>query len=563
MPAPVAICWFRKGLRLHDNAALLHALEQASAVCPLFVLDPFFFQSGRVGPNRLSFLHECLQDLDASLQRDLGLRLLCAVGDPIAVIPELARRLAASVLAFERDTEPYAIRRDDAVVAAMPASVAVVRPTNHTLLDPDVLLRASGGTAPVSYQSFLKLVEMVGPVPLPRDAPRRSASQLVQTVDASAAADVLMHLEPAWAKATRGVSLRTESADVPFRGGESQALLRLSSWLAERSNEIVRFEKPKTNPTALNPNEETTVLSPYLKFGCLSARLMYKKLRDLLAEHRRQGRVPTRPPVSLEGQLLWREFFYLVAYATPGFDKMSENSLCLQIPWRPYDPNSRRPAALDPRDPSHFVWLWEDARTGFPWIDAAMTQLREQGWMHHLARHAVACFLTRGDLFCHWEAGRDVFDRLLLDADWSLNNGNWLWLSASAFFHQYFRIYSPVAFPRQWDADGVYVRHWLPVLRRLPTKYIYEPWTAPLAVQKECCCIVGVDYPFPIVDHATASRENLLGMKQAFAAKVFGRPSSRGGDGPSTATSGLRAADSELDSSDLHRAGKRRRHEKR
>lgn len=105
---------------------------------------------------------------------------------------------------------------------------------------------------------------------------------------------------------------------------------------------------------------------------------------------------------------------------------------------------------------------WAEGRTGYPWIDAAMTQLRTQGWLHHLARHAVACFLTRGDLYQHWEEGVAVFDRLLLDADWSLNNGNWQWLSASAFFAQYFRVYSPVAFPKKTDKSGAYVRHFLP-----------------------------------------------------------------------------------------------------
>lgn len=98
-------------------------------------------------------------------------------------------------------------------------------------------------------------------------------------------------------------------------------------------------------------------------------------------------------------------------------------------------------------------------------IDAIMRQLQEQGWMHHLARHSVACFLTRGDLWCSWEAGAKVFDRLLIDADWSINNANWMWLSASAFFTQYFRVYSPVAFGKQYDPQGVYIKRFVPELK--------------------------------------------------------------------------------------------------
>ena len=116
------------------------------------------------------------------------------------------------------------------------------------------------------------------------------------------------------------------------------------------------------------------------------------------------------PPVSLMGQLLWREFYVAAALGTPNFGKMVGNPICRQVPW---DADAKLLAA------------WEEGRTGYPWIDAAMTQLRQQGWLHHLARHAVACFLTRGDLWQSWERGAEVFDRLLLDADPALNNGNW------------------------------------------------------------------------------------------------------------------------------------------
>ncbi len=92
--------------------------------------------------------------------------------------------------------------------------------------------------------------------------------------------------------------------------------------------------------------------------------------------------------------------------------------------------------------------------------------------MHHLARHAVACFLTRGDLYLSWEEGAKVFDVWLLDADWALNNCNWMWLSASAFFHTFFRVYSPVSFGQKTDKDGAYVRHYLPVLAKMPKKYV-------------------------------------------------------------------------------------------
>lgn len=101
----------------------------------------------------------------------------------------------------------------------------------------------------------------------------------------------------------------------------------------------------------------------------------------------------TSPSISLYDKLLWREFFYTAASNNPRFDRMEGNPICIRIPW------DRNPEALA---------KWAEAKTGFPWIDAIMTQLRQEGWIHHLARHAVACFLTRGDLWISWEEGMKV-----------------------------------------------------------------------------------------------------------------------------------------------------------
>merc|ERR1711871_1077759 len=210
----------------------------------------------------------------------------------------------------------------------------------------------------------------------------------------------------------------------------------------------------------------------------------------------------TLPPVSLTGQLLWREFFTMTGSVTPNFDKMVGNPICRQIDW---DTNP------------DYLAAWEEGRTGYPFIDAIMTQLRTEGWIHHLARHATACFLTRGDLYQSWEEGARVFDKYLIDGDWSLNSANWMWLSCSSFFYQYFRCYSPVAFGKKTDPNGDYIRKWLPQLRKMPTKFIYEPWNAPLSVQQQSGCIVGKDYPRRIVDHQEISKINMGRIKNAYA----------------------------------------------
>lgn len=177
---------------------------------------------------------------------------------------------------------------------------------------------------------------------------------------------------------------------------------------------MANFERPRMNANSLLASP--TGLSPYLRFGCLSCRLFYFKLTDLYKKVLSEVRVDflkyskiffliilfcfysqvkknSSPPLSLYGQLLWREFFYTAATNNPRFDKMEGNPICVQIPW------DKNPEALA---------KWAEGRTGFPWIDAIMTQLRQEGWIHHLARHAVACFLTRGDLWISWEEGMKV-----------------------------------------------------------------------------------------------------------------------------------------------------------
>lgn len=103
-----------------------------------------------------------------------------------------------------------------------------------------------------------------------------------------------------------------------------------------------------------------------------------------------------------------------------------------------------------------------------------------------------------------------------MDHDWSLNAGNWLWLSASAFFHQYFRVYGPASFPKKYDKTGALVRHFIPALRKLPDKYIYEPWLMSKSEQKLYNCVLGQDYPHPIGDHKKMSQDCLTKMKKAY-----------------------------------------------
>ncbi|XP_057330375.1 cryptochrome-1-like isoform X1 [Microplitis mediator] len=480
--------WFRKGLRLHDNPSLREGLSGANTFRCVFVIDPWSAGSKSIGINKWRFLLQCLEDLDASL-RKLNSRLFVIRGQPADVLPKIFREWGTTNLTFEEDPEPFGRARDHNITTlCKELGISVLQMVSHTLYKLDEILDRNGGKPPLTYHQFQSIVAEMDPPIFP-----------VPSITAESLGDAYTplrddHDDLYGVPTLEELGFDTEGLQSSvWVGGESEALARLERHLGRKAW-VASFGRPKMTPQSLLPNQ--TSLSPYLRFGCLSTRLFYYQLRDLYRKIKKAS-----PPLSLHGQLLWREFFYCAATKNPNFDRMQGNPICLQIPW---DKNNEALAK------------WANGQTGFPWIDAIMTQLREEGWIHHLARHAVACFLTRGDLWISWEEGMKIFDQLLLDADWSVNAGMWMWLSCSSFFQQFFHCYCPVRFGRKADPNGDYIRRYLPVLKNYPTRYIHEPWVAPLCVQRSAKCIIGRDYPLPMVNHSKSSRINIERMKQVY-----------------------------------------------
>uniref|UniRef100_A0A3P9IN33 Cryptochrome-1 n=1 Tax=Oryzias latipes TaxID=8090 RepID=A0A3P9IN33_ORYLA len=460
--------WFRKGLRLHDNPALRDSIRGSDTLRCIYILDPWFAGSSNVSAALLFVIR----------------------GQPTDVFPRLFKEWQITRLSYEYDSEPFGKERDAAIQKlASEAAVEVVVRISHTLYDLDRIIELNGGQPPLTYKRFQALINRMDAVELPAE---RITLETMQSCVTPVSEN---HDDKFGVPSLEELGFETEGLPTAvWPGGETEALQRLERHL-ERKAWVANYERPRMNANSLLATP--TGLSPYLRFGCLSCRLFYFKLTDLYKKVKKNS----SPPLSLYGQLLWREFFYTTATNNPCFDKMEGNPVCVQIPW------DRNPEALA---------KWAEGRTGFAWIDAIMTQLRQEGWIHHLARHAVACFLTRGDLWISWEEGVKVFEELLLDADWSVNAGSWMWLSCSSFFQQFFHCYCPVGFGRRTDPNGDYIRRYLPVLRGFPAKYIYDPWNAPEEVQKAAKCIIGVHYPKPMVHHAEASRINIERMKQIY-----------------------------------------------
>lgn len=565
------LVWFRRDLRMHDNLALSAALEwtKANQVGSKVVFIPLYIvhrpKIMRCGVNRFQFMLESVSDLASALAAR-GSRLVVARGDGLQVLRRLLPAWRISHLFFDGASEPFAIDRDNRVVA-LTESLGVQTHITHgyTLYNLDAVIRSNNGKPPKTYTAFLRALalEPDPPKPLPTPekvpAPVYLPSELYQQVVdywknrqkgncTASFADVRVRrtedeeknqMEDTWEEITHeieeiaGPELQFTLPEVvdfgyvvpdrhPFIYGGEQIALSILHDYCRNEGRVVKFEKPKTSPAQMTPSASTTSLSPYLYFGCISPRTFLHHVRGI-QEH--YAKALSATPVSLDGQLLWREFFHCHGRANPYFDKMEESPTCLQIDWRWHTiPEKEEDLTDDDKlARSHFK-SWTEGQTGFPWIDAIMTQLKVEGWMHHLARHSVACFLTRGDLYISWVRGLEVFQERLIDHDWSINAGNWLWLSSSYFFAAYFRVYSPSTFGKKWDPEGLFIRKYVPALSNMPNKYIYEPWKAPMTVQYAAGCLVGKDYPFPIVDHKIAMRRCMAGMKKSYGINKFGTP---------------------------------------
>lgn len=340
------------------------------------------------------------------------------------------------------------------------------------------------------------------------------------------------------------------AATTPYRGGESRALQALDS-LAKDERYTATFSKPASAPTDFEP-QSTTLLSPHLHFGSLSVRSFWWRVHEATESYKKKskgGPSPTGIPTNLPGQLLFREM-YFGAQAALGYAFAQEagNKVVRFVDWHLRSTHTDHPEHGPLLNGSYMVdrteaeaWFrrWRLGRTGFPWIDALMRQLRHEGWIHHLGRHAVACFLTRGGCYVHWERGAEVFEEWLLDHETACNVGNWMWLSCTAFFAQFYRCYSPVAFPRKWDSEGEFVRRYVPELEKFDKKFIYEPWRAPVADQKGWGCLIKGDgsegegegegengeyqvYPKPMFDFGERREACMAGMKAAYDRGIHG-----------------------------------------
>jgi cryptochrome len=498
---------------------------------------------------------DCQNDLSASINKlNPKSKLFVLREAPQTLFPKLFKSWKVTHLVFEKDTDGYARERDNVVKkAAKAAGVEVIVLSGRTLWDSDKVVGQNNGKPTMSITQLQAAGKKLGQIQRPIAAPSSLPDPGEMPVDfgqnePETKPDVNAEQRTktdtgyssiAGPKGDFGIEAMEElgfgPATTPHRGGETRALKLLDEIISDKEY-TATFEKPKTNPAKFEP-QATTLLSPFLHFGALSVREFYWRAQDVVGEY---GKGASSPPVSLTGQLLFRDM-YFAAQAAIGeeFGQTVGNPYCKFVPWHlpsKIDPSTGITTGeyqVDSEEADTWFKRWKAGITGFPWIDALMRQLIQTGWMHHLGRHSVACFLTRGGCYVHWERGAEVFEEFLLDHEVACNVGNWQWLSCTAFFTQYFRMYSPISFGQKWDKNGDFIRHWIPELKNLDRKYIYEPWKAPIADQKKAGIRItgdgmssdsenGTTYPKPIFDFAERREVCMAAMKTAYQANLFG-----------------------------------------
>ena len=504
-----AVIWLKNALRLNDNRVLIEALKSTNTetILPIYILNK---NISDISNNRIKFLYESLIDLKSQLKHKFSSNLIILNGKPDEIFRKLLEdnSLSISEIFTDYSNRPNDVEYENSLLDILSegnsANLHIISKVN-TLTNIEEIVEQENFKPPKNMKDMEKLFSKI----FPKDQNDfYSVDDVLEIpeITKSIPENSFNIIKKYIFNTEKELALLKKDSKSYFKGGESEALIRLERKVSSEEKYIRNFRKPRTistnNPE--NPLEpETTGLSPYLSFGCLSPRILWKETERCYrnGEH-------SQPPESMHGQLMFREMFYILSKAVENWDSDTDNSMCKKIEWGDFDDTKMK--------------LWEKGQTGFPYIDAMMRQLDATGWMHHLGRHAVSCFLTRGQLWQHWQQGRDVFDKKLVDADWALNNGNWLWLSGVAPFSMpYFRLYNPCPDGKSsLNAevnDAKFVRYWVPELKDFPSKYIFEPHLAPLPIQENANCVIGKDYPEPMIDRKLAAKENLARFKESLA----------------------------------------------
>ncbi len=464
------LVWLRQDLRVFDNPALAAAAERGRVLAVYILEDSSSAAARPLGGASRWWLHHSLTALEQALGPLLLLR-----GDPLEIIPRVARSVKASRVYWNRRYEPHAVARDGRLEASLSARGFTVTTCNSSLLFEPWEIKTLAGEPYRVFTPFWRAC-LKRPVASPSAAPRIALADPPPGGDPLRSWSLLPS-NPDWAEGFAGV----------WSPGEAGAQRKLQTFVHEG---LRGYRTRRDYPAARNVSR----LSPHIHWGEISPRQIWAEIRECAASD---------PTLAADAdkflaELGWREFAHHLLFHFP--EMASAN-------WKPsFDPFPWKNDRLQLR-------AWQRGRTGYPFIDAGMRELWATGYLGNRLRLVVASFLVK-HLRIDWRTGESWFWDTLVDADLANNAAGWQWVFGSgADAAPYFRIFNPMEQGRKFDPVGSYVRRWCPELARLPDRWIHAPFEAPAEILRQAGVVLGQNYPRPIVEHASA-REAAL---QAYA----------------------------------------------
>ena len=436
---------FRRDFRIIDNVALNLSNSICKNIYPIFIFTPeqVTEENKFKSDNAIQFMIESLQDLSTQIHK-MGGYLMCFYGNNNTIVSNLIKELDINVVCFNADYSPYAIKRELGIIQICNnMEIDIEYGHDYYLHPPGTILNSSGEPyqkfTPFYQTSLKKKVD--APTSLKKIHFATSNKHLQHSITLDNALHRFILINP----------------NINAHGGRHNAIIQMRT----AATSIQHYSKTH-NELSISTSE----LSPYIKFGCISIREVYKAFKT---KH------------DFIRQLFWRDFYANILYSFPHVLGSAMKPNYNKVHWH---------------NNSNLFKKWCNGETGYPVVDAGMRQLLQTGYMHNRARLIVASFLVK-TLLISWEKGEKHFAQHLLDYDPASNNGNWQWIAGSGADSQpYFRIFNPWEQGKNYDSNCEYIKRWIPELKDVPNKDILN-WENTYSQYKT------IKYPKPIVNYKT------------------------------------------------------------
>jgi deoxyribodipyrimidine photo-lyase len=449
---------FRRDYRIIDNVTLNLAMKECENLFTIFIFTPEqVVDNTYKSNNAVQFMIESLQELSKEINTHNG-KLYTFYGDNNKVIQHCVEDFKIDAVFFNADYTPYAVKRDKSInTLCEKLDVKVFADHDYYLNPPGTIFNLKKEP----YQKFTPYYNSANIKNFTVPYTYKNYNFKKTNYDGK----YIIPLNDAMKKFT------SVNPNILVNGGRTNAKKTLSRAIKTQDNYA---------PTHNNLNFQTSTLSAYIKFGCLSIREVYLKFKN---------------NKDFVRQLIWRDFFANILFSFPQVLKQSLKPKYDDIKWS----NTR------------YLNKWKTGTTGFPIIDAGMREMNTTGYMHNRARLIVASFLVK-TLMINWRHGEKYFSQTLTDYDVASNNGNWQWIMGGGADSQpYFRIFNPWNQSKEYDKDATYIKKWVPELEEVPPKDIhnwYKVYDLPDFSK--------INYPKPIVDYDIQKLEVLEKYKAIF-----------------------------------------------